>query len=201
MTEENHDYTLEVPTPPDFETIGQLQYYAFKEKLGKGAIKKTKKMYEKYHKKYPQKLQHCRIIRSPTDKKVIACCQLMLKGDPSDDLGHKLVPGEAYLEWIACDPAHTGKGLGSKLLLWAEKCARETGNNRVLSLSVMKSNKGAVRLYERKGFRIVRDPHHDDCCDAFFESLIVFCCLGCKYWGVHYMEKPLQMNLIGNSNL
>jgi len=92
-----------------------------------------------------------------------------LDGDPGDvelesvGMGHKLQPGEAYLEWIACAPGATGKGIGTKMLQWADECARENGAT-FLTLQVMHANTGGIRLYERKGYVITEDPN-SICCE------------------------------------
>ena len=39
----------------------------------------------------------------------------------------KLGPGEVHLEFIACHPDATGKGIGSKLLKWADAFAASNG--------------------------------------------------------------------------
>ena len=97
----------------------------------------------------------------------------MLKGDPDDGTGHKLVEGEAYIEWIATHPDHTGKGLGSRLLKWAEEYARKNARAQFLSLGVMKANEGARKLYERKGFVVTKDPHINDECDECLQGTFV----------------------------
>jgi ribosomal protein S18 acetylase RimI-like enzyme len=187
---------LHVPETEDFPSLFTMKYLAFKEK---GLSDKDDKVYEYYQQKYPHKLQHCRVVRDPETGIVIGACQVQLTGDPPDKalpsiLRHHLLPGEAYVEFIACHPDHTGKGIGSKLLAWAETCARENGA-KFLSLEVMKKNSGAVRLYERKGFVAKRDPRMNDECDEFCTGLLVFCCFGCTYWTVLYMEKPLPEDM------
>ena len=156
------------------------------------------KAYQTYHTKHRQKLEHCRIIKSAEDDSIIvAACQLQVEGDPGDltfpaDMRHKLQPAEVYVEWIACHPDHTGKGLGSKLLKWAESYAKETVNARMLTLNVMQGNGGAVRLYERKGFVVKPDPHAGGACEDLLSKCFVFCCMGCRYCTVLYMEKDLM---------
>ena len=63
-----------------------------------------------------------------------------------------LAPGSWYVNVLATMPEHRGKGLGGRLLAFAEKQARERGR-RGLSIIVEDANTGARRLYERYGFR------------------------------------------------
>lgn len=191
---------LVVPTPADFRAIAICQTCAFTEKLGCEGIQEAQdscqKAYETYHRKFPRKLEHCRVIRSPSNGSVMAACQLQLVEDPGDltfpeTMQHCIRPGEVYLEWIACHPDHVGKGLGSQLLKWAESFATDVAKANILTLQVMKANDGAVRLYERKGFVVKRDPLLDDVCDEICGSLFTFCFLGCRYWTILYMEKQL----------
>ena len=86
-----------------------------------------------------------------------------------------------------------GKGLGSQLLKWADEFATHELQAQVLTLSVMKRNEGAVRLYERKGYVIKSDANKSGF-GAFLSSLFVFCCLGCRYWTMLDMEKELHEN-------
>ena len=171
-----------------------MQAAAFAEK---GVKSDHGRVYEQYMREYPHKIQHCRVAKSADHPdEVLGAIQLQLTGDPGDWhlpllMRHQLHPHEAYLEFIACHPNHTGKGIGSKLLEWAVTYARENGA-KFLSLEVMAANKGAKRLYERKGFVAKHDPHMDDECDECLSPIFVFCCFGCKYCGVVYMEKSLH---------
>lgn len=63
-----------------------------------------------------------------------------------------LAPGSWYVNVLATFPDHRGKGLGGRLLDFAEARARRAGR-RGLSLIVEDANTGARRLYERYGFR------------------------------------------------
>lgn len=63
-----------------------------------------------------------------------------------------LAPGTWYVNVLATLPAHRGRGLGSRLLDFAEARARTAGR-RGMSLIVDDSNLGARRLYERRGYR------------------------------------------------
>ena len=112
---------LTIPTPADFPEIAKLQTAAFAEKLGcEEKVESERnciKAYQKYHKNSPQKLEHCRIIKSNDGRTVMAACQLQATGDPGDltfpqGMRHSLKPGEVYVEWIACSPDLLGKDWG-----------------------------------------------------------------------------------------
>ena len=209
------EYPLVVPTREDFEALGVTKDLAFAEKRGcwstaENNQKALQKAYESYLQQCPRKLDHCRIIKG-TDENgkiiVYAACQLQMPGDPGDLMfsdpswRHKLLPGEAYVEFIATHPDYTGKGLGSKLLAWAfefcENYRDEDGNAVVtwLSLDVMSANEGAIRLYERKGFVVQKNNPHEDICDVLFTPICLYLGLGCRYCSITYMEKPIEAAL------
>lgn len=208
------DYTLVSPTPEDFAALAATKDLAFAEKRGCWANaaenqENIRKVYEKYAHQFPQKLEHCRIIKNGPI--VYAACQLQMPGDPGDfcfsdpSWRHKLLPGEAYVEFIATHPDHTGQGWGSKLLAWAfEYCATyrdAQGQSNVvnrLSLDVMTANSGAIRLYERKGF-VSRNNPHDDVCDVLFTPCCLYLGMGCRYCSITYMERPISAASSGPS--
>ena len=69
-----------------------------------------------------------------------------------------MVPGTFYINALAAYPEYRGLGLGTRLLEAAQTLASEAGC-RGLSLEVFDQNEGAVRLYERYGYReIARLP-------------------------------------------
>ncbi|MEZ5659711.1 MAG: GNAT family N-acetyltransferase/peptidase C39 family protein [Burkholderiaceae bacterium] len=63
--------------------------------------------------------------------------------------------GLARLYSVAVDAAHGGRGIGHRLLVAVEQAAIALGKV-LLRLEVAVSNTGARRLYERAGYRIVR---------------------------------------------
>jgi ribosomal protein S18 acetylase RimI-like enzyme len=67
---------------------------------------------------------------------------------------HKDMDG-LYLETIAVDPALRGHGIGSRLLEEVERIACENGLKSV-TLDVVDTNPGAIRLYARCGYRNVK---------------------------------------------
>ncbi|KAL3900241.1 MAG: hypothetical protein SGARI_006286, partial [Bacillariaceae sp.] len=67
--------------------------------------------------------------------------------------------GEFYIDALSVLAETRGKGVGTKLLQWAEEVAREKGDTKLV-LGVMEGNP-AERLYTRFGFvEVERDP----CC-------------------------------------
>lgn len=64
------------------------------------------------------------------------------------------IPGSLYICSLAMFAGSRGMGLGTEMLSIAREQARERGLG-VLSLLVFEQNAGAVRLYERDGFRVV----------------------------------------------
>ena len=62
---------------------------------------------------------------------------------------------QLMIDTLAVDRAYRGQGIGTLLLARAEAKARTTGK-RVLTLDVISDNEGAIRLYERAGFKKFR---------------------------------------------
>jgi GNAT superfamily N-acetyltransferase len=80
--------------------------------------------------------------------------QVILIGE--QDVGVLLVderPAELYLGLIELLPAWQGRGLGTDIVRWLLRRARET--QRPLALHVLKANRRAAALYEREGLRVV----------------------------------------------
>ena len=68
--------------------------------------------------------------------------------------GRLEIPGSLYISSLALFEGFRGLGLGTKLLSIARNQARERDID-TLSLLVFEQNSGAVKLYEREGFREV----------------------------------------------
>ena len=64
------------------------------------------------------------------------------------------VPGSLYISGMAVFPDFQGQGIGTTVLSQARDKAREMGLDR-LSLLAFEQNDGAVRLYERHGYRTI----------------------------------------------
>ncbi|NJF25261.1 ribosomal protein S18-alanine N-acetyltransferase [Thermococcus sp. Bubb.Bath] len=79
---------------------------------------------------------------------------------------------EGHIMSIAVDPAYRGNGIGSTLLTEAiERLIREGA--RYIGLEVRVSNIGAIKLYERFGFRRVKRiiGYYSDGEDAYYMLL------------------------------
>jgi ribosomal protein S18 acetylase RimI-like enzyme len=61
-------------------------------------------------------------------------------------------PGSYYIAGVALYPEHRGRGIGDRMLALARDRAREL-DLESLSLIVFEQNQGALRLYERSGYR------------------------------------------------
>lgn len=76
------------------------------------------------------------------------------------------VPGSYYISGIAVFPGHRSKGLGAQMLEIAKDKACGSGCQEV-SLLVFEQNKGAIKLYEHNGFRVIDRapvvPHESIC--------------------------------------
>ena len=67
-------------------------------------------------------------------------------------LADELKGDEFVVETLAVDPAYRGMGIGTALLQKAEERAGAMGKY-TMSLGVVGENEGAIRLYERLGYR------------------------------------------------
>ncbi|MCH4825961.1 MAG: GNAT family N-acetyltransferase [Planococcus sp. (in: firmicutes)] len=72
---------------------------------------------------------------------------------------------EWYIDTVSVDSAYQGKGIGSKLLNYAEELVSSNGGGK-LSLNVDIDKEGAIRLYKRLGYSvsepwtIIGEPFH-----------------------------------------
>ena len=101
--------------------------------------------------------------------RILFNCLLLLDSPAADEL---------IVESIAVSPAARGLGLGTLLMERAEARALAM-DKRLLSLGVIGENEGAIRLYERLGYRITRTM------SGFWVRLAT------DSEVVHRMEKPL----------
>ena len=61
--------------------------------------------------------------------------------------------GTWYINALATFPGNRSQGLGSSLLASAERLARDNGTS-TMSIQVYAQNTGAVRLYQRLGYKL-----------------------------------------------
>ena len=57
-----------------------------------------------------------------------------------------------YLQFLAVVPGAQGRGIGSAFMAWMEREARDA-KERNLWVAASEINTGAIRLYERQGFK------------------------------------------------
>jgi ribosomal protein S18 acetylase RimI-like enzyme len=145
-----------------------------------------------FYAKHPERLAVCGLA---VDKAGTPLGYVQLAIHPMSDKDgmHTTKPGETYIEQIGVAAAARGKGVGKKLLQWAEDQAKASERgNKILSLAVIDGNP-ARRLYERVGF-VAKER---DGCDWCVGGCVGFFIFGCPYglsnphWGVADMEKPL----------
>ena len=67
---------------------------------------------------------------------------------------HTLAAGDFYVEFLAVDEGHRGKGIGSRLLSALEDRAQATGSTQ-FAIDVAGRNKIAQKVYERYGFETI----------------------------------------------
>ena len=66
---------------------------------------------------------------------------------------HNYEDKDFYLQFLAVDELHRGKGVGSALIDAMEVRGRESGSLRY-AIDVSGRNPAALRLYERQGFEV-----------------------------------------------
>ncbi len=101
--------------------------------------------------------QHHRCSDQPL-KQAAGCRALRMMclaalGAPLLRVLNTIADGDFYLEAIAVDREHRGKGVGSALMVAIEDRARASGSAR-LALDVVARNERARRLYERRGMTV-----------------------------------------------
>ncbi|KAJ4987831.1 N-acetyltransferase [Stagonosporopsis vannaccii] len=75
---------------------------------------------------------------------------LSFKFEPEDE-EHRMMRPVEYIYELHLDDRLRGRGLGSRMLRWAESQARLVNIGKLM-LTVFRVNEGARRLYEREGF-------------------------------------------------
>jgi ribosomal protein S18 acetylase RimI-like enzyme len=81
--------------------------------------------------------------------------------------------GSFYIAGLAVRPEHRGNGIGSKLLYKSRQRAIDAGTARI-TVAVFDQNEGALRLYQRHGFRVLdRQPAVADACHPYSGELLL----------------------------
>lgn len=149
----------------------------------------TAKLQRKVFSSCPDKMNVGGLAVDEESGEALGYCQLSFKGMPTEL--HTMKEGECYVEWLAVLPEARGKGVGTKLLKWAEETARSRKSS-YMTLGVIRGNP-AIRLYERDGFAKIQE----DYCEEFFGCCLVTFLFGRPYgccalgWGALTMKKPL----------
>lgn len=87
---------------------------------------------------------------------------------------------ECYVSMIGVSSKVRGKGIGTKLLTYAEELVVSKKVIKTYSLAVWKENRGAMRLYKKYGFEPVREMK-----SFLFQKILGYRC-------VVFMEKSLS---------
>lgn len=99
------------------------------------------------------------LLALPTGAQLVQACGLSWAGGRMKDTRAVLrmreaMPEEYYINDIAVSEKFAGRGIGTQLMKHAEVKAKRA-SLRKCSLTVDVLNEGAIRLYERLGYRIV----------------------------------------------
>lgn len=79
----------------------------------------------------------------------------IVKSDPSLTIDKEAEVEDLYLDTLCVNPAYRGHGIGTALIQFVERYAREKGYER-LSLAVEKNNANAQKLYTKLGYKEVK---------------------------------------------
>jgi ribosomal protein S18 acetylase RimI-like enzyme len=81
--------------------------------------------------------------------------------------------GTFYINGFAVRPEDRGNGIGSKLLYKCRQRALDAGTARI-TVEVFEQNEGALRLYQRHGFRVLdRRPAVRHACHSFSGDVLL----------------------------
>ena len=74
---------------------------------------------------------------------------------------HHDMGGYIYLDDFSVTEAYRGRGIGAELIRTAESYAKEIGMPAIV-LHVEKTNRSAIRFYERMGYSVIQDDGNRD---------------------------------------
>ncbi|WP_211227063.1 GNAT family N-acetyltransferase [Terrimonas ferruginea] len=153
--------------PLIFLAMEDIVYYFIGERVRDNAIQLLSSLIRETNNQYS--FENCWVIE--TDNQIVAAAIVYNGADLAAlrapvlakikqvynrnlNLENETEPGEYYIDCIGVDPAHQGKGLGSKIIAFlVQEFVGE--QNEILGLLVDKNNPGAKRLYLKSGFAIV----------------------------------------------
>ncbi len=111
-------------------------------------------------------------LNAPTPSDLAALGDIPLLFRPFIELEYE-APGSFYINALAVFLGWRDRGLGSLLLEAAEDRARQLGC-RTISVQAFSQNPGAVRLYQRHGFKLVDErPLFPHPCYPYDESTVL----------------------------
>ena len=93
------------------------------------------------------------LAQDPASGALAGYCKMRF---PSSYAAHSTLVRPIELGQLYCLAAHTGKGIGARLMDWALDLARSGGHDGIL-LSVWSENFGAQKFYQRYGFGKIAD--------------------------------------------
>lgn len=73
-------------------------------------------------------------------------------GPRGEPVAYSLIEPDGHVDHLYCDPAHTGRGIGGRLLEEVECVARELGQNRLYT----EASELARPVFERAGYALTK---------------------------------------------
>lgn len=116
------------------------------------------------HANFSYRNAHCALIDNAISGMLLA--YRLPEAEAAQDLGafpefirplielEQCVPGSFYINMLATYPRYRGRGVGTGLMKIVDRLAAEAGC-ATISVEVFEQNAGALRLYQRLGYRVV----------------------------------------------
>lgn len=146
-------YNLEVITKETIKEIDYQKIYNWRfESYGNCFTTTTKPTYES-HKKYLDRQFMCEYIEwygLRDNNELIACCSVEKKDDRSESMNYEL--GR-----VMVDPKRKREGIASLLISKCIVKVKRSARKCRLKLEVLKSNRAAIQLYLKLGFRFISE--------------------------------------------